>query len=1015
MDSAGKSFEHLTRPDVPATYCENSVCFMFTEIDYYVGTTIGVVGQCPIIRVYGVTREGYSVMVHLHGFEPYFWVPVQTCSSPQFIQELRTNLNMMMKTSAVSQITVERRESIMYYSDEGPQPFFKIHVILPKQVTTLRGIIERGVNVLGTSFSSGTYESNMPYVLRFMIDTKIMGMTWLECPENMFSIKEVKTSRCQIELDMDYSSLIVHPPEGEWSYIAPLRILSYDIECNNDGETFCTPDKNEVIQIGNVCNIMGCEEPLTRTIFTLGTCAEIADADVCCYADERSMFQSWQNFVNAVDPDIITGYNILNFDYNYIFKRAEKVKTPNFPFLGRIANSLTRVKDTTFQSKAQGLRESKEVTMEGRVQLDMLQHIQKEHKLSQYSLNSVSLHFLKEQKEDVHWTVMRTLQDGNEETRRRIAVYCLKDCYLPLRLLEKLMCVVNYAEMARVTGVPLSYLCTRGQQIKVASQLYRRAAYEGKLIPTHSRGEQGDKFEGAFVLDPIKGYYNTPIATLDFASLYPSIMMAHNLCYCTLVPPTMMKKLSSDDYERTPSNDVFVRSHVRKGILPQILEDLLSARKRAREQIKQTTDPFLQQVLDGRQLALKISANSVYGFTGAQIGQLPCLNISSSVTSYGRQMIEATQRSVEAQYSPSNGYANQAKVIYGDTDSVMINFGVQTVEEAMVLGREASQLVTQQFVQPIRLEFEKVYFPYLLITKKRYAGLLWTKPDTHDKIDAKGIESVRRDNCAMVRDSINTCLHLLLIKRDVDAAVDYVKRTVAALLQNKIDLSLLVITKALGKKTSGKSSKNTYVAKQAHVELAQRMQARDASSAPSVGDRIAYVMTKGVRGQKAYELAEDPIYALEHNIPIDYDYYVVKQLKNPLSRLFEAILPNPNVLFTGEHTRKRYNPKMGESQLGKFFKVEQSCLNCKAPIGSGALCSKCENTADQILLERLTALSSSEQFFQELWSECQRCQGSVCQEVLCSNRDCPIFYRREKVKKDIKELMAEVDKFSLHW
>jgi DNA polymerase delta subunit 1 len=955
-------------------------------------------------------------MLHLHGFEPYFWVPVQGNSSPHFMTELRNALNYMMKTQAVSQITIERKESIMFYTTDGPQLFFKIHVILPKQVTALRTIVERGVTIQGSSFSSGTFESNLPYVLRFMIDCKIQGMSWLECPEGSFSIKPAKTSRAQIELEIDYSSLIVHAPEGEWSYIAPLRVLSYDIECNNDGETFPTPDKNEVIQIGNVCKVMGVEEPLTRTIFTLGSCAEIADAEVCCYPEERTMFQDWQTFVNAVDPDIITGYNILNFDYSYLFKRAERVKTPNFPYLGRILNSLTRVKDTTFQSKAQGLRESKEITMEGRVQLDMLQHIQKEHKLSQYSLNSVSLHFLKEQKEDVHWTVMRTLQDGTEETRRRIAVYCLKDCYLPLRLLEKLMCIVNYAEMARVTGVPLSYLCTRGQQIKVASQLYRRAGSEGMVIPTLPRTEQGDKFEGAFVLDPVKGYYNTPIATLDFASLYPSIMMAHNLCYCTLVPPLMMKRLSADEIERTPSNDCFVKAHVRKGILPQILEDLLNARKKAREQIKHTQDPFMQQVLDGRQLALKISANSVYGFTGAQVGQLPCLNISSSVTAYGRQMIEATKRSVESYYSSANGYPFQAQVIYGDTDSVMINFGVKTVSDAMDMGREAAHIVTQQFVQPIRLEFEKVYFPYLLITKKRYAGLLWTKAQTHDKIDAKGIESVRRDNCAMVRDSINTCLHLLLIQRDVDAAVDYVKRTVGALLQNKIDLSSLVITKALGKKTQGKNSKNTYTNKQAHVELAQRMQARDSSSAPSVGDRIAYVMTKGVRGQKAYELAEDPIYALEHGIPIDYDYYVTKQLKNPLSRLFSAILPNPNVLFVGEHTRKRFNPKMGgESQLSKFFKVEATCLNCKAPVTSSALCSKCLGQADQILLERLMNLSSAEQFFQELWSECQRCQGSVCHEVLCSNRDCPIFYRREKVKKDIRELMAEVDKFSLRW
>ena len=414
----------------------------------------------------------------------------------------------------------------------------------------------------------------------------------------------------------------------------------------------------------------------------------------------------------------------MNFDYNYLFKRAEKLKLKKFPYMGRIEDSYTTIKDTTFQSKAQGLRETKDVAMEGRIQLDMFQHIQKEHKLSHYTLNSVSLVFLKEQKEDVHYSIMKELQEGTDENRRRIAVYCLKDCYLPLRLLEILMCLYNYAEMARVTGVPFSFLLTRGQQIKVTSQLLRKTRTCGMLIPTLAKSEIGDKYEGAFVLEPKRNFYNVPIATLDFASLYPSIMMAHNLCYCTLLNYHSKKELSPDDYTETPTGEFFVKPHIRKGLLPLVLEELIEARKRAREELKHTTDPFMQKVLDGRQLALKISANSVYGFTGAQVGQLPCLQISSSVTAYGRIMIEETKNQVETHYCKNNGYSSNAVVVYGDTDSVMINFGLDDLTETMKLGKEAAALVTQKFIRPIRLEFEKVYFPYLLLNKKRYAGLL---------------------------------------------------------------------------------------------------------------------------------------------------------------------------------------------------------------------------------------------------------------------------------------------------
>ena len=145
------------------------------------------------------------------------------------------------------------------------------------------------------------------------------------------------------------------------------------------------------------------------------------------------------------------------------------------------------------------------------------------------------------------------------------------------------------------------------------------------------RGGEDSQFEGATVIEPKKGYYNTPIVTLDFSSLYPSIMMAHNLCYTTLIRGSSVIKeynLTEDDYIRTPTGNMFVKSTLRKGLLPQILESLLSARKKAKADLKLETDPFKKKVLDGRQLALKISANSVYGFTGAQNGKLPCLEIS---------------------------------------------------------------------------------------------------------------------------------------------------------------------------------------------------------------------------------------------------------------------------------------------------------------------------------------------------------------------------------------------------
>lgn len=195
------------------------------------------------------------------------------------------------------------------------------------------------------------------------------------------------------------------------------------------------------------------------------------------------------------------------------------------------------IKETVIQSKQMGRRENKFVNFEGRVPFDLLFVLLRDYKLRSYTLNAVSYHFLQEQKEDVHHSIITDLQNESDQTRRRLAVYCIKDAYLPLRLLNKLMCIVNYMEMARVTGVSLASLLTRGQQIKVVSQLLRKAKSKDYFMPAHT-GQAGDEqYEGATVIEPKRGYYADPITTLDFASLYPSIMMAHNLCYTTLLQP----------------------------------------------------------------------------------------------------------------------------------------------------------------------------------------------------------------------------------------------------------------------------------------------------------------------------------------------------------------------------------------------------------------------------------------------------------------------------------------------
>ena len=819
--------------------------------------------------------------------------------------------------TVIHKCEIVQRRSLYGYNEEAT--FIKVTLTNPYKLSKLGNAI-KGYQI---------FESNLDFTLRFMVDVNIVGMCWIELPANSYESSSQGSSHCQLEVDVFYDQIISHP-SGQMASIAPLRILSFDIET-----TGLSHETNKVIQIASVVAVHGVTEPCARVVFTLKGCSPIVDVNVRSFEDERSLLIAWRDFVIETDPDIFTGYNINGFDFPFLFGRARLLGLREFSYLGRDkTQSYVKTKETT--TKAFGTRKTTTVFVSGRTSLDMCEIIRRDHKLSSYKLNSVSDHFLQgEKKIDLPYREMFELQDGNNDDRRRIAEYCLKDAELPLLLMDKLMCLPNYVEMARVTGVPLSFLLTRGQQIKVLSQIYRRANAEGYVIPVLAEELDGDEegYEGATVITPVKGFYDIPIATLDFNSLYPSIMMAHNLCYTTYLSKSTINcrgLVLNKDYFVTPSGDAFLYSSSRQGLLPGILKDLIAARKKAKAELKTETDPFRRAVLDGRQLALKVVANSVYGFTGVRKGYLPCPQIASSVTAFGRGMIKKTASLIKMKYSKKNGHDHDAEIIYGDTDSVMVKFGYSDLAQVIELSREAATFVNGYFKQPINLEFEKAYFPYLLIGKKRYAGLYWSNPHKHNNIEIKGIAIVRRDRCGLVQKSMRGCLDAILVDRDTGKAINIVHQALRDLLQSSVDLELLTFTGGWGK--------SEYDRDPPHVAVAKRMMKRDPNVTFGPGDRIAYIVTAGSKGSRVSDRAEDPVYAHTENLPIDVEYYLL-QLKRALIDIFSPILGGDKkaetILFTGEHM-KHVARRISKLPSGfKGFTIVQRCKGCKNPLKNG--------------------------------------------------------------------------------
>lgn len=262
--------------------------------------------------------------------------------------------------------------------------------------------------------------------------------------------------------------------------------------------------------------------------------------------DERLMLMLWRRFVIETDPDILTGYNISGFDLPYVIERAKTLNLHEFGLLGRTADK-SYVRTRTVTTRAYGTRQTKEVPITGRIVMDPLQFIIKDHKLRSYKLNNVAQHFLQMQKDDVHHSQIAKLYEGSDADRTRLARYCLMDSWLVLRLLDKLCSIVNFNEQAKVYGILVNMLLNDGQQKKVMAQLLRKLRTLGFVIPRLPQ-QNVKKYKGATVIKPMPGFYRTPINTLDFASLYPSIMIAHNLCYTTYLTPAQKAAMDPNDY-----------------------------------------------------------------------------------------------------------------------------------------------------------------------------------------------------------------------------------------------------------------------------------------------------------------------------------------------------------------------------------------------------------------------------------------------------------------------------------
>ena len=886
-----------------------------------------------LISIFGKTNEGKSVCVTT-SFTPYFFVKLPKKTSQMDIRNLYTKIDKVCPECLVSYDIVQSKDVWGFQNNEK----FIFMQLNFKNLAARRMVNGRLKRTLpDEAMKYKVYESNLDPVLRLMHRTNIQSTGWMDSGDTC-----VRSHLAHVNIDLfcnDWKTLKpVDIPET-----APFVVASVDIECNSSTGKFPDADVKDdaCFQIAVSLTHFGSDVPYDKICFCYKkTDSNLEGSIIKSYETEREMLMAFKEYLMEKDIDIITGWNIFGFDLEYIMKRAVMTKCDqSFYEMSKMKNHSCELVYKKLSSSALGDNALKILPMPGRFIFDLFHEVKKGYKLDSYKLDNVSKLYLGDNKIDMPPKEMfARFVEEDPVKLREVAEYCIKDTLLPHRLLSKLSILVNLLEMAKATWVPLCYLVERGQQIKVFSLLTKKAREMGFMVPTISWGQySADGYEGATVLDAQKGAYYRPITALDFEGLYPSIMMAHNLCYSSMVMDSKYENIPGVTYE---TFGFYKFAQDVPSLLPSILLELKQFRKQAKKDMAQSTGA-LKEMYNGKQLAYKVSMNSVYGFTGASKGMLPCVQIASTVTLKGRSMIDETKAYVEKNFPGS-------KVRYGDTDSVMVEFNVgnrtgkEAIEYSWEIGERAAEECTKLFKSPNNLELEKVYCPYFLYSKKRYAAKLWTKGKdgnmNMDYIDVKGLQLVRRDNTPHMREVCKELLDVVLESSDTGPPKELALQRAIELIEGDVPNEKLILSQGLSDSYKSKgfavsiNSPDIKDINQAHVQVVRKMRERQPGSEPQSGDRVPYILLDtGDPKAKAFEKSEDPKYAKDNNLKVDYNYYFINKFLNPVCDLIEPLFEDPKEEIFGElltRVKPKRRPKKkleaeieGQPKISDMFKT----------------------------------------------------------------------------------------------
>ena len=861
--------------------------FQIFDCDY-------VMADRPVIRLFGRTDRGKSICAFVEGFTPYFYVTPDAA-------------DMLADEQQVVGIEKVRKKMPSGYGAEID--LLKVYLRNPAKTPEVREhLVRAGAKV---------FEADIPFKYRWMTDSGLGGMSWVKIKES----EGVQTMTASADKTVHVVSFERHQNTEN----APMKVLALDIECVPTIEgTVPDAGRDPVIMVSLVFS----PEYNGRKTILLST---RPGEGVCSYDGEKELLEGLMQTINGYDCDIITGFNINNFDIPYILTRMEKCGVR--PVFGRCGHK---------QVSTRKLMSRHKTSITGRMIVDSFEIIKKDFSMKRYGLDWVAPRLLGANKIDVkHSEIAKLWKSPSPDDFSRLVTYCTVDSVLAMDLLMKLNLIDKYIALSKLSGVLLQDILDSGETARIEMLLLREFNAAGFVLPCKpderniKKREQARMMElaGGFVMEPKKGIHSSVIV-LDFKSMYPSLIRTYNMC-----PSTIMNG-ENETSLRTPANTFFVKHEVCEGVVPKILKTLMDRRQEAKTREKEAPDENQKRLMHAEQWALKIMANAFYGYFGYPRAKLYNMTIANTVTASGRNIIQETKKTIEDVF----GY----EVIYGDTDSVMVKVKTDSLEEMNKIGNEISRYITDKLPGVIELQFEKVFRQFLALTKKRYMGWCFEPSRTgwKEKIETKGIETVRRDWCEFTSETMKAVIEIILKRGDTKAAVEYFKGIILNITAGRVPLEKLLITKTMSK------SPESYPGIQPHIELVKKMKKRSDTDVPGIGDRIAYVIVKGP--QILSQRAEDPRYVQEKGLQIDPSYYIDNQLMPPLERIFINLGVSKNELLgRGRQTGVFDVVKNGAAPAGQEIRMSEVdgfiCTKCRSSFRRPPLSGICQDCGGELL------------------------------------------------------------------